>query len=293
MKRVILLATAAIFPLLVFSQPLTYENSRGETHLAGEIELEDLAAGPYQEWYDDSYSKFEISDKESSWSTSLQNTDVEIFLGTWCGDSKKWVPRFVHLWEELGLELSQLRFTALYDGVDNYKQGPKEEEKGRAVHRVPTFIFSEDGEEYARIVESPITDLETDLAQIALGYPSEPNYRAATYMMELLASSSDEEIDAQFEDHLNRVYRMAHQSKELNTLGYVYLRSGRIHEALATFKFNTYFFPHEPGVHYSYAVALEEDDQIKKAVEYYEAVLSIDPGHEKAKGKVVMLEEDH
>ena len=47
-----------------------------------------------------------------------------------------------------------------------------------------------DGKETARIIESPNTDLETDLAQIALGFPSNPNYRGATRMIELIEEKS-------------------------------------------------------------------------------------------------------
>ncbi|MEM8894834.1 MAG: tetratricopeptide repeat protein [Bacteroidota bacterium] len=292
MIRVILIAILATGSLFSYSQPISYENSQGEVHLAGSITPSDLNSGHYNEWYEESYSKFELSDKSTNWSSSLEDAQVKIFLGTWCGDSKKWVPRFVHLWEELGLDPNQLEFTALHDGVDKYKQGPEAEEKGYQVHRVPTFIFSREGEEFARIVESPVSDLETDLAQIALGYPSEPNYRAATYMMELLANNTDDEIDAQLKEHLNTVYRMAHQSKELNTLGYVYLRSGRIREAVTTFMFNTYYFPYEPNVYDSYAEALEADGQLDQALENYEKALALDPGNERTKEKVMALQGD-
>jgi hypothetical protein len=78
------------------------------------------------------------------------------------------------------LDENQLKFTALYDGEELYKQGPNAEEKGKRIHRGPTFIFKKEGQEYARMVEYPRNDLEKDLAQIAVGYPSEPNYRAAS-----------------------------------------------------------------------------------------------------------------
>ena len=107
-------------------------------------------------------------------------------MGTWCGDSKKWVPRFLKLWDAYELDRSKLRFTALYDTDEKYKQDPNGEELGKKIHRVPTFIFKRDGAEFARIVESPRNDLKTDLQQIALGVSSEPNYRGATYLIDVL-----------------------------------------------------------------------------------------------------------
>ena len=47
-------------------------------------------------------------------------------------------------WDLLGLELAQLEFIALYVDDDRYKQGPNGEEKGKNIHRVPTFIFYEE-----------------------------------------------------------------------------------------------------------------------------------------------------
>ncbi|MEQ9301379.1 MAG: hypothetical protein RIF33_22565 [Cyclobacteriaceae bacterium] len=289
MTRIVSLLLITLSPLMSLGQALTYENQSGDIHLAGEIQLSDLQNAPYQEWYNENYRAFEKSDKPSAWSKNLKEAKVEIFLGTWCGDSKMWVPRFINLWESLGLDTSQLKIVALYDGAENYKQGPEGEEKGRNIHRVPTFIFSRDGEEFARIVESPVNELETDLAQIALGYASAPNYRGATAMIELLATKSDTEIKDDMKTHLNAVYRKAGRSVELNTLGYVYLRSGRVREAIMTFMFNTRFFPYDPNVYDSYAEALEQDGQIALAIENYQKVLEINPDNEKAREKVEAL----
>lgn len=54
------------------------------------------------------------------------------------------------------------------------------------IHRIPTFIFKKDNNEIARIVEYLRNDLQTDVAQIALGVPSNPNYEAANYLNKVL-----------------------------------------------------------------------------------------------------------
>ncbi|MFY0601389.1 MAG: hypothetical protein JXR03_17070 [Cyclobacteriaceae bacterium] len=268
-----------------------YQNAQAQTHLCGSITLSDLKEDPYSEWYKKNYNSFELSDKPTKWAKKLKDTEVEIYLGTWCGDSKKWVPQFVKLWEDLGLNKEQLKFIALYDGTEKYKQGPSGEEKGKNIHRVPTFIFKKNNSEYARIVESPSSALETDLAQIALGFPSQPNYKAATYLMELLESKSIEEIYENLRTHANTAYRLAGKSGELNTLGYVYLRSGRVKEAITIFEFNTYFFRTNPNVFDSYAEALAEDGQTEKAIENYDKVLALDPENENASKQIKSLKD--
>jgi len=62
-------------------------------------------------------------------------------MGTWCGDSKKWIPSFLKAWGKLSLDRKKLKYTVLYDTDERYKQGPNGEEKGMHIHRVPTFIF--------------------------------------------------------------------------------------------------------------------------------------------------------
>ncbi len=244
----------------------------------------------YQKWYNSSYEEYTPNLSNTDWAKELSELEVEIYLGTWCGDSKNWVPKFVKLWEELGLDHEQLHFTALYGRVDGelkYKQGPNREEKGLGIHRVPTFIFKKDGEEIARMVEYPVNSLETDLAQIALGYPSSPNYRAATYMLDLFASQSMEEIKANEVEHLYEAYELINGNRsELNTLGFVLLESDRIEEALMVFNFNTRYFPNDPRAYESFADALVANDQIEEAIRNYDKVLLLDRSNTDVRGKL-------
>ena len=109
--------------------------------------------------------------KNYSWSKELNDIEVDIYMGTWCWDSKIWVPRFVKTWDLLGLERGKLNFIALYDITDRYKKGPNGEEKGKKIYRIPTFIFKRGGKEIGRIVESPKNNLLTSFEKIALGLP--------------------------------------------------------------------------------------------------------------------------
>lgn len=74
---------------------------------------------------------------------------VQLFLGCYCGDSKKWVPRFYKLMPDLpvaGVEIIS---------VDTTKKDEKNLAAMAGVKKIPTFIFWEGNKELGRIVEKP------------------------------------------------------------------------------------------------------------------------------------------
>lgn len=291
--KYLLLLFCLLSQLATAQTPLSYTNASGEKHLAGPFDLNVLRTDTtYSGWFEENIAKFKLKGADTSWKSALSDTEVEIYLGTWCGDSKRWVPQFVKLWNELGLDESQLTFTALYDGEEQYKQGPNGEEKGLQIHRVPTFIFKKEGFEYARIVESPRNDLEKDLAQIAVGYPSEPNYRAATYLLDLFEKEPMDSIWKNVNYHFGEVYTLVGKEVELNTLGFVFQYSDRMPQALMTFLYNTVIYPYSPRVHNSYADALRISGDKESAIAVYEKVLSLDPTHENATAQLKILKPD-
>jgi len=273
--------------------PLTYINSNGDKHLAGPFELDDLRKDTtYSGWFESNYARFQLKGEDTSWKSAFAQTEVEIYIGTWCGDSKRWVPQFVKLWNDLGLDEAQLKFTALYDGEEKYKQGPNAEEKGKRIHRVPTFIFKKEGKEYARMVEYPRNDLEKDLAQIAVGYASEPNYRAATYLLDLFEKEAMDSVWKDVNDHLGEVYALVGKEVELNTLGYVFQYSDRMPQALLTFQFNTLIYPYSPRAFNSYGDALRISGDKEAAITAYQRVLALEPKHENAAEQLKILKPD-
>jgi cyclophilin family peptidyl-prolyl cis-trans isomerase/HEAT repeat protein len=77
---------------------------------------------------------------------------VEVYMGTWCADSQREVPRFLRILDDLraqhGVELPA-KFVAL----DRSKQKPAELIAGKHVEKVATFIYYRGQEELGRIVE--------------------------------------------------------------------------------------------------------------------------------------------
>lgn len=96
---------------------------------------------------------------------SHQGVEVIVVLGTWCGDSRREVPRFLRIADLAGIP----RDSVLLIGVDRAKQAGDVRVDLYAIERVPTFIFMKGGREIGRIVETPATTLEGDMLTIFAG----------------------------------------------------------------------------------------------------------------------------
>lgn len=294
MKKLLTFAITVIISIsaLKAQEIQFYNTEEGDKHIWGEFPVDYLKEDTtYSSWYNKNYDGFTLEKTDYDWIKNLENDSVEIYLGTWCGDSQEWVPQFLKLWDEMGLNRDQLKFTALYGSGDDYKQGPNGEEESLNIHRVPTFIFKEDGNEYARIVESPSTDLLTDVAQIALGYPSAPNYRGATYMLQVFDTMSMDEIYKDIQNIYSTAYYKVGRFAEFNTLGKVLSAAGKKNEALLVFQFNTYYHPSTWYGYKSYGELLVEMENYPQAIEAYEKLISLNPENEEAKAELERLNE--
>ena len=87
---------------------------------------------------------------------------VEVFLGTWCSDSKTQVSAFFKVLDAIDSPL----ITASYIGVPKDKAARQPYIEGRDIQRLPTFIVSVDGQEVGRIIETPVKSVEQDLLDI-------------------------------------------------------------------------------------------------------------------------------
>ena len=269
------------YPILCFlilssstliAQTQTYETADATIHYWGVMTLEDLQTAPHA-WLAET-SPLPLTSAE--WSSKLEQIEVDIYLGTWCGDSKRWVPAFIQLWQQLGLSTGQLNLIALHNEGDNYKQGPEGETLGLNIHRVPTFIFrSEDGDEVGRIVERPLNDLETDLAQIAMGAASLPRYRAVQRLSMLLETQPMDSISSPNRPYLRELYRAVTGPGELNTYGYVLKAQGRKREALLVFRINAALFRFTPNCHDSLGELYAEQENWEAAKNCYEEVIRL------------------
>lgn len=92
--------------------------------------------------------------------------EVTVFLGTWCGDSRREVPR---LWSAIDAAGGMVPFKVTYIGVDREKKDPAGQAAKSDIRYVPTFIVVRDGREVGRIVESSPHGVEADLLALLTG----------------------------------------------------------------------------------------------------------------------------
>ena len=92
--------------------------------------------------------------------------EVTIYMGSWCGDSRREVSR---LWRTLDDAGGSLPCTISYIGVDHDKKEPAALIAGSGLRYVPTLIVKRDGREVGRIVESAPHGVEQDLLALLSG----------------------------------------------------------------------------------------------------------------------------
>jgi len=91
-----------------------------------------------------------------------ENVRIEVYLGTWCPDSRNNVPAFIKI-----LDLLETRVSVRY--FDLPRKPSKDVQyyvEDLKVERVPTFIFYRDGKEIGRIVENPKAGMIEDMMDV-------------------------------------------------------------------------------------------------------------------------------
>ena len=154
----------------MFEDPKT-----GKPMLLGKITIEELQQEPFNEWYQMELDGYEVDTELTNAISDPGQYTYEVFLGTWCGDSRRELPRMEKIFSEMGIDMSNVLIVTL----DRDKISPNGEQEGKDIRYVPTLIVSKDNQEIGRIVESPSSEtatLESDLFEISLGIPPVPNY---------------------------------------------------------------------------------------------------------------------
>ncbi len=115
-------------------------------------------------WFEPEYEFYEPEQSVIETIRQIINDEIEvtIVLGTWCSDSKREVPHFLRILDELNF--NQQKITIF--GVDRKKTIEGYDISNLEIEFVPTFILYRNGIEIGRIVETPLTTLEEDIKDI-------------------------------------------------------------------------------------------------------------------------------
>ena len=107
------------------------------------------------------YDAYEPSAEDLRTLATLEGkADLDVYFGSWCGDSKRELPHLVKILDRASLQGLRVR----YFGLDRTKTKPARLARRGSIERVPTIVLSVAGQEIGRIVETPQTSLEHDLA---------------------------------------------------------------------------------------------------------------------------------
>ena len=285
MKRTVILSILLLNLHFAFSQTTNKltTDKKGNELLLGEITKSDLTKNSFNTWFSKNYNDYLVNKSiTKQLKDSLNQYEIKVFLGTWCDDSKKEIPRFYKVLDATKFPENQLQVIAVNRTKDAYKQSPNHEEKGLNIHRVPTFIFYKNGKEVNRIVEHPKETLERDMLNITTKNTYTPNYVAANYMHYLLNTKPIDSLKSQELNLASRLAEFVKGSRELNTFGYSLLRSNQTDKALFVFNLNTKIFPYKYNVYDSLGEAYFETKNFTEALKNYYKVLSLKPDDKNA-----------
>ena len=158
-------AEAPLEESAMLNQEIT--SHEGEPILVGPITRAGLEQVTYNAWFSHEYGHYTLdSISLDSIGDRMAEVSVAIYLGTWCSDTQREVPRFFKLLDYLNYDSKKVVMIGLDHHPDRNLQSPGGEEKGKDINYVPTFIFSKGGNELGRIIETPDETLEIDLLRI-------------------------------------------------------------------------------------------------------------------------------
>jgi tetratricopeptide (TPR) repeat protein len=267
------------------------KTANGNVMLIGRCTEERLQQAPFDSWFVKNYNDYSVDTINAEKIKSrLKQKKIKIFMGTWCGDSRREVPRMFKILNYCGVKSTQIELIMLDDRDSVYKQSPDHEERGMNIHRVPDFIVFDNKKEIGRIVESPVVSLEKDLGKITDGKGYSPNYKAVSFLIDFFQKNNPENSKSDYSDLENTLKPLASASAELNTYGYVLMAAGEMQKAGIVFKLNTQLYPDKSNVFDSLGEYYFKMGNKSLAKKNYQKVLQMEPGNENAKKMIAQLQ---
>lgn len=290
---VLCMATACHRTIVPATTPITnleIKNESGQLILAGHGSHSVLQEPNYKAWYDQSYNAYTTDTATVLQLKPLLNTiRMEVFLGSWCGDSKREVPHMLKVLQQLGMDTAKVSLIFVDNSIQNYKQSPQHEETDKNIHHVPTFIVYDGNKETGRIIESPKMSLEKDLLAILKAQPYQPNYEAIDHWIKQVKNRDNTMSDELLNSLVTELKPLCKHYGEFNAFGYVLLAAHKSAAAINVFRLNTFIYPNTPGVFDSLGEAYEKLGNKPAAITAYEKVLTLKPTDENAKRRIAAL----
>ncbi len=146
---------------------IVHDEDRQKDILVGELNMDGIKGSVFGEYY---FAEFDVYQPNPQIIKSLvlnhaSDFQYSIVLGTWCGDSKREVPRMLKVLTEAGIDSDDIKLYA----VDFSKEAVNTPVGTLNIQKVPTLIVYKDEIEIGRIIETPVESIEGDVLGI-IGY---------------------------------------------------------------------------------------------------------------------------
>lgn len=242
--------------------------------LVGQINEAGLQKAPYAQWYKSNYQQYKVDTKTLNIDKGLlQKLKIRVFMGSWCGDSKREVPRFFKIAQQLGLGSEQIEMIALRRN----RKSPTKEQVGQNIHHVPTFVIYNGNTELGRIIENPVNSLEKDLVQIIQQQkPYTPDFPASEYLFALFRKQGNSYVQKNIKSIQKKIRPMAKSLWELLRVAYIFSTENNYTAAITTCHLANKLYPKSLNTWLKLAQYYEKNKQLVKAKKYYKKVLKID-----------------
>ncbi|MBN9380046.1 MAG: hypothetical protein J0H74_04745 [Chitinophagaceae bacterium] len=223
---------------------LEVKDQNGIPQLLGKTTRGKLRQAPYGDWFNKNYDAYPIdSVTVRQLHASLAGKRLMVFMGTWCGDSRREVPRFLKILDCCGIDSASIDIVTVSNADSLYKQSPGHEEKGRDIFRVPDFIVLDQGKEMGRIVESPVTSLEKDLLSITSGTAYTPHYQGGALLAGVFRREKIRQVKKHLPQLTERLRPLVSFTGELSSYARVLRAAGQPEKADIVQDLNARLFP--------------------------------------------------
>jgi tetratricopeptide (TPR) repeat protein len=271
MKKIVVLGLVLSIANLAHGQKRDY--------LFGLVTRDSLMKPNHVGWFTRGYENYQPDNAilEKLKKLPLKEYTFEIFFGSWCGDSRRDVPRFIKITDMLGVPAAHVKLIAV--GLDDqYKQAPGGETNNRGIYRVATFVVSKQGKEINRITEHAVHTLEHDLLDILTMNSYVSNYRAYPQINTWLQQGSLRQDNISTRGYAKQIGLQIFTPGELNACAHVLLVQGKIKESVAVYRMNAFLFSDNVDVYDGLAGALSKNGNHEEAIETIEYAITMNDG---------------
>ena len=246
--------------------------------LVGSVSRSELRVQPFSDWFDPQYSKYQASEAlVADLGKSMDGVSIEAYFGTWCGDSRRQIPRLIRILDLASVDESRLTLVALSDQQMQFKRSPMRSEAKRYIHRTPTIVVLRQGVEIGRIVETPSETIEADLLAILRGKGPAAKYGAEAWVHHLFTDLPSDEAEKRLATADAEVAALSSPDSLWHYADQDLMKNGRPREAKAVLDLHLRLNPRSVTGHVVMADALAELGRKAEALVEAEKALSLDP----------------